>query len=114
VNDQSIRTALAMAVNRSTYFRVIDNSVGEVADGIFRKTSPFYKNPGYPAYNPTKAKALVDAYKSKNNVAQVAFVMDIRGPAVRPRPRAFDFFQQEFSKIGRDDHSPFTRSEHAH
>jgi ABC-type transport system substrate-binding protein len=99
VNDQSIRTALAMAVNRSTYFRVIDNSVGALADGIFRKTSPFYKNPGYPAYNPTKAKALVDAYKSKNGVSQVAFVMDIvAGSATATK--AFDFFQQEFSKIG--------------
>ena len=99
VNDQSVRQALAMAVNRSTYFRVIDNSVGELADGIFRKTSPFYKNPGYPAYNPTKAKALIDAYKSKNGVSSVAFVMDIvAGSATATK--AFDFFQQEFSKIG--------------
>jgi ABC-type transport system substrate-binding protein len=99
VNDVNIRKALAMAVNRSTYFRVIDNSVGQLADGIFRKTSPFYKNPGYPAYNPTKAKALVDAYKSTNNVSEVAFVMDIvAGSATATK--AFDFFQQEFSKIG--------------
>ena len=99
VNDQSIRQAMAMAVNRSTYFRVIDDGVGELADGIFRKTSPFYKNPGYPAYNPTKAKALVDAYKSKNGVTTVSFVMDIvAGSATATK--AFDFFQQEFSKIG--------------
>jgi ABC-type transport system substrate-binding protein len=99
VNDQSVRQALAMAVNRSTYFRVIDNSVGELADGIFRKTSPFYKNPGYPAYNPTKAKALINAYKSKNGVSSVAFVMDIvAGSATATK--AFDFFQQEFEKIG--------------
>jgi ABC-type transport system substrate-binding protein len=99
VNDQSIRQALAMAVNRSTYFRVIDNSVGALADGIFRKTSPFYKNPGYPAYNPTKAKALVDAYKAKNNVTSVAFVMDIVSGSSSAQ-KAFAFFQQEFSKIG--------------
>jgi ABC-type transport system substrate-binding protein len=99
VNDVNIRTALAMAVNRSTYFRVIDGSVGELSDGIFRKSSPFYKNPGYPAYNPTKAKALVNAYKSKNSVSQVAFVMDIvAGSATATK--AFDFFQQEFAKIG--------------
>jgi ABC-type transport system substrate-binding protein len=99
VNDQSIRQALAMAVNRSTYFRVIDDGVGALADGIFRKSSPFYKNPGYPAYNPTKAKALVDAYKSKNSVSSVGFVMDIvAGSATATK--AFDFFQQEFSKIG--------------
>ena len=43
---------------------VFDNSVGALADGVFRKTSPFYKNPGYPAYNPTAAKALINAYNS--------------------------------------------------
>src|ERR1039458_1187940 len=99
VNDQSIRQALAMAVNRSTYFRVIDDSVGAIADGIFRKSSPFYKNPGYPAYNPTKAKALVDAYKAKNNVSQVAFVMDIVSGSASAT-KAFAFFEQEFAKIG--------------
>jgi ABC-type transport system substrate-binding protein len=99
VNDVSVRQALAMAVNRSTYFRVIDNSVGQLADGIFRKSSPFYSNPGYPAYNPTKAKALIDAYKTKNKVSEVAFVMDIvAGSATATK--AFDFFQQEFAKIG--------------
>jgi ABC-type transport system substrate-binding protein len=99
VNDQSVRQALAMAVNRSTYFRVIDNSVGALADGIFRKSSPFYKNPGYPAYNPTKAKALIDAYKAKNGVSEVAFVMDILSGSATAT-KAFDFFQQEFAKIG--------------
>jgi ABC-type transport system substrate-binding protein len=99
VNDQSIRQALAMAVNRSTYFRVIDDSVGAIADGIFRKSSPFYKNPGYPAYNPTKAKALVDAYKAKNNVSHVAFVMDIVSGSASAT-KAFAFFEQEFAKIG--------------
>jgi ABC-type transport system substrate-binding protein len=99
VNDPNVRLALAMAVNRSTYFRVIDNSVGALADGIFRKTSPFYKNPGYPAYNPTKAKALIDAYKSANNLSEVAFVLDIVAGSASAT-KAFDFFQQEFSKIG--------------
>ncbi|MGD0853292.1 MAG: ABC transporter substrate-binding protein [Acidimicrobiales bacterium] len=99
VNDPSVRQALAMAVNRSTYFRVIDDGVGALADGIFRKSSPFYKNPGYPAYNPTKAKALIDAYKAKNGVTEVAFVMDIVSGSATETKR-FDFFQQEFAKIG--------------
>jgi ABC-type transport system substrate-binding protein len=99
VNNQNVRLALAMAINRSTYFRVIDNSVGALADGVFRKTSPYYKNPGYPAYNPTKAKALIDAYKTANNVSEVGFVLDIVAGS-SSATKAFDFFQQEFSKIG--------------
>jgi peptide/nickel transport system substrate-binding protein len=99
VNNVSVRKALAMAVNRSTYFRVIDNSVGAIADGVFRKSSPFYKNPGYPAYNPAKAKALINAYKTANNVSEVAFVMDIVAGS-SSATKAFAFFQQEFQKIG--------------
>ncbi len=99
INDQSVRLALAMSFNRSTYFKVIDDSVGAIADGVFRKSSPLYKNPGYPAYNPTKAKALIDAYKSKNGVSEVAFVLDIVAGSASAT-KAFAFFQQEFSKIG--------------
>jgi ABC-type transport system substrate-binding protein len=99
LNDPSIRTACAMAINRSTYFRVIDNGVGEIADGIFRKSSPYYKNPGYPAYNPAKAKALVNAYKAKNNVSSVSFVIDIVAGS-STATKQFAFFQQEFAAIG--------------
>jgi ABC-type transport system substrate-binding protein len=99
VNDPGVRKALAMAINRSTYHRVIDNNVGALADGVFRKSSPFYKNPGYPAYNPTAAKNLIDAYKTKNNVSEVSFVLDIVAGSSSAL-KAYAFFQQEFAKIG--------------
>jgi len=99
LNDPTIRQALAMALNRNTYFKVVDGGVGAVADGIYRKTSPYYKNPGYPAYNPSKAKALVDAYKAKNNVSSVSFVIDIVSGNSSAQ-KEFAFFQQQFAAIG--------------
>jgi ABC-type transport system substrate-binding protein len=99
VNDVTIRKACAMAINRSTYFKVIDGSVGAVADGVYRKTSPFYRNPGYPAYNPAKARALVNAYKSANNVSKVGFVIDtVSGNS--SANQAFAFFQQQLGAVG--------------
>ena len=99
VNDVTIRKACAMAINRSTYFKVIDGSVGAVADGVYRKTSPFYRNPGYPAYNPAKAKALVNAYKSANSVSKVGFVIDtVSGNS--SANQAFAFFQQQLAAVG--------------
>jgi ABC-type transport system substrate-binding protein len=99
LNDVSIRTACAMAINRSTYFKVIDGSVGAVANGLYRKSSPFYVNPGYPNYNPSAAKALVDTYKSTNNVTEVSFVIDIlSGDATATQ--AFSFFQQQLGAVG--------------
>jgi ABC-type transport system substrate-binding protein len=99
LNDLSIRQACAMAINRTTYFKLIDANVGAVANGLYRKTSPFYDNPGYPNYNPSAAKALVDAYKTANNVTTVSFVIDIlQGDATALQ--AFAFFQSQLAAVG--------------
>jgi ABC-type transport system substrate-binding protein len=99
LNDVSIRQACAMAINRATYFKLIDGSVGSVADGLYRKSSPFYTSPNYPSYNPTKAKALVDAYKSTNNVTKVSFVIDILQDDATAQ-QAYSFFESQLGAIG--------------
>ena len=99
LNDPTIRQACAMAINRNTYFKVIDGGVGAVADGIYRKSSQFYANPGYPVYNPKKAKSLVDAYKKKNGVSQVSFVIDIVSGNSSAQ-KQFAFFQQQLAAVG--------------
>jgi ABC-type transport system substrate-binding protein len=99
VNDVNIRTACAMAINRTTFFKDIDGGVGAISDGIYRKNSPFYVNPGYPAYNPSKAKALVNAYKAANNVSTVGFVIDIVSGDSSAQ-KQFAFFQQQLSAVG--------------
>jgi ABC-type transport system substrate-binding protein len=99
LNNLSIRTACAMAINRNTYFKIIDGSVGAVANGLYRKTSPFYTNSGYPSYNPTAAKALVEAYKTANNLTTVGFVIDILS-GDSTATQAFSLFQQQLGAIG--------------
>jgi ABC-type transport system substrate-binding protein len=99
LNDLTIRQACAYAINRSTYHKVIAGGIGSVADGIYRHESPYYKNPRYPVYNPAKAKALVNAYKAKNNVSSVSFVIDtISGSSAEAR--AFAFFAQQLGAVG--------------
>ena len=99
LNDVTIRTACAMAINRQTFWKSIDGGVGSVADGVFRKNSPNYSNPGYPAYNPSAAKALVDAYKTKNNVSSVSFVIDLVAGS-SANQKQFAYFQQQLAAIG--------------
>ncbi len=99
LNDVTIRQACAMAINRATYHKVIAGGTGAVADGVFRHTSPYYKNPGYPAYNPSKAKALVNAYKAKNNVSTVGFVIDIVSGSSSEQ-KAYAFFAQQLGAVG--------------
>jgi len=99
LNDQSIRQACAMAINRETYLKVIALGVGTVSDGIYRKSSPYYTNPNYPAYDPAGATALVDAYKKANNVSTVSFVIDtISDSAVYTEQ--FAFIQQQLAAVG--------------
>jgi ABC-type transport system substrate-binding protein len=99
LNDVTIRQACAMAINRATYEKVIAGGIGKAADGIYRKSSPYYRNPHYPAYNPAKAKALVQAYKAKNNVSSVSFVMDIVSGSSAEQ-RLFAFIAQQLGSIG--------------
>lgn len=99
VSDVTIRQACAMAINRQTYFKVIDGGVGAVADGIYRHSSPNYSNPHYPAYNPAQARALVNAYKAKNSVTSVSFVIDILA-ADNTAQRQFAFFQSQLQAVG--------------
>ena len=99
LNDITIRQACAMAINRAVYFKDIDGGVGFEADGVFKKTSRYYSNPNYPAYNPTQAKALVAAYKAKNNVSTVGFVIDIVADSTSAT-KQYDFFQQQLAAVG--------------
>ena len=99
LNDPTIRKACAMAINRKTYEKVIAGGVGEVADGIYRKSSEYYRNPRYPSYNPKKAKALVDAYKSKNGLSKVSFVIDIVSGS-SSQQKFFGFVQQQLNAVG--------------
>jgi hypothetical protein len=86
-----------MAINRSTYFKIIDNNVGSVADGLYRKTSPFYKNPGYPAYNPTKAKAS-STPTSRRTTSRRSPSSSTSWPDDATATKAFDFFEQQFGR----------------
>lgn len=101
LSDLTIRQACAMAINRSTYQRVIAGGVGAVANSIYRPTSPYNTaaNHNYPAYNPSKAKALVQAYMAKNNVTSVGFVMDIITNSSSSQ-KAFAFFKQQLGAVG--------------
>jgi ABC-type transport system substrate-binding protein len=99
LNDLTIRKACAMAINRQTYWKVVGGSSGVVANGIYKPTSRFYDNPGYPAYNPSGAKALVNAYKAANNVSTVGFVLDIVA-GNSDAQKGFGFLQQQLSAIG--------------
>ncbi len=99
VNSQTIRQACAMAINRNTFLKVIAQGVGIVSDGIYRTTSPYYKNPNYPDYNPSGATTLVNNYKAANKVSSVGFVIDIVSGSAEQNQQ-FAFIEQQLAAVG--------------
>ncbi len=97
--DATIREACALAINRATYQRVVAGGVGAVASSIYRPSSPYYRAGSYPAYNPKKARSLVNAYKAKNGVTDVSFVLDIVSGS-SANQKAFAFFKQQLGAVG--------------
>jgi len=102
VSDVGVRTALAHALNRSTYFHSIDASVGQTVDGIFRKTSSWYVAPGYPAGGTatdiSAAKTLVNHYKSTHG-GSCSLVMSYDAGST-PSHNQFLFVQSAAASVG--------------
>jgi peptide/nickel transport system substrate-binding protein len=63
-NNAMLRQAAAMAVSSAQYAQVIDSGISPTANGPFVSGSPFFAPNGYPAYDPTKAKQLVQQVKA--------------------------------------------------
>ena len=99
LNDVTIRRACAMAINRNAYERVIAGGVGQVSDGLYRKSSQYYRNPRYPTFNPSAARTLVKAYKKKNGLSTVSFVIDIVSGS-SSQQKFFAFVQQQLKAVG--------------
>ena len=60
MKDLRVRQAMAMAINSTQYSQVVDHSVNTPTNQPFVPNTPYYvTDAGYPAYNPTKARALV-------------------------------------------------------
>jgi len=60
MSDIRVRQAMAMAINPRQYSQVVDSGVNTPCNQPFVAGTPYYvADAGYPAYNPSKAKALV-------------------------------------------------------
>jgi peptide/nickel transport system substrate-binding protein len=73
-NDIRVRQAVAMCLNLEEYKTVENKGLNPVSTGPFVAGSPYYNaNSGYPAYNPTQAKALVQQVMRDNGGKPVTF-----------------------------------------
>jgi peptide/nickel transport system substrate-binding protein len=64
-DDVQLRRAIAMATDQAELIKLFNAGYGPVINSLFLKGSPYYTDTGYPSYDPSGAKALVDQYKAQ-------------------------------------------------
>jgi ABC-type transport system substrate-binding protein len=96
--DIRVRRALAMALNRDQYARIIDKGVNAPADQPFVAGTPYYSSDsGYPAYNPSQARSLVQEV-ARDTGKPVAFTL-MSTPDAHTVQGA-QFMQNQFQAVG--------------
>ena len=79
-----MRQALAYATDRRKAVNTLYNGITTPADGPFTPGSPYYGPTGYPSYNLTKARSLVDQYQKERGPISFQF-LTVPNAAARSR-----------------------------
>ena len=58
-NNRTLRTAMAMCINRAQFSKVIDKGIDAPMSGLFLPGSEYYTKTAYPSYDPSGAAKLV-------------------------------------------------------
>jgi peptide/nickel transport system substrate-binding protein len=96
-NDPNVRQAAAMALNRKQYVAVIDENVLPISNGLFVPGSPYFSATGFPTYNPTQAKKLLQTAAQKNGGPITTTLGTTNSPAAT---RAQQYVQQAWQAVG--------------
>lgn len=98
LKDIRVRKAMAMAIDRQQYIRIIDKDVNPTEDQPFVSGTPYYtSDAGYPSYNPTQAKALVQQV-AHDTGKPVAFSLSSTTGA--STVQAVQFLQNQLQAVG--------------
>ena len=74
-NNKTLRTAMAMCINRTQFTKVIDKGVDAPVNGLFLPGSEYYTKTAYPNYNPTQAAKLIKQVQQQTG-KQVTFSLN--------------------------------------
>jgi peptide/nickel transport system substrate-binding protein len=98
MSDIRVRQAMAMAINPKQYSQVVDRSVNTPTNQPFVPNTPYYvEDAGYPAFNPSKAKALVKQLETETG-KPVAFSLQSTNSAYSVQ--AVQFLQNQLAAVG--------------
>ncbi len=73
-DDLRIRQALAKGLDTAEIRKLYDAGYGQPINGLFLPNSPYYSDTGYPGYDPSGAKQLVDEYKAQHGTPSLHLI----------------------------------------
>jgi peptide/nickel transport system substrate-binding protein len=98
-NDERMRRALVLSVDREADNDLLNDGFGVIADQPFPPGDPGYvDDPGYPGYDPETAKQLVAEYEAEGNSSDVTLSASSE-PTILARA---EVIQNHLRKIGVD------------
>jgi peptide/nickel transport system substrate-binding protein len=96
-NNKTLRTALAMCVNRAQYSKIVDKGIDIPMGGLFLPGSEYYTKTAYPSYNPTQAAKLVKQVQQETGKQPTFSLNSLSDPETL---RAAQFLQQAWQTAG--------------
>ncbi|HXX89231.1 MAG TPA: ABC transporter substrate-binding protein [Acidimicrobiales bacterium] len=98
MTDSRVRQAMAMAVSSQQFSQIIDKGVNAPCDQPFVQGTPYYtSSPGYPAYNPSQARSLVQQVQSSTG-KPVSFTLTSTNSAYAVK--IAQYLQVQFQNVG--------------
>ncbi len=97
LNNATLRKAMAQAINRTQYAKVIDKGIDVPMNGLFLPGSEYYTKTAYPAYDPSGAAKLVKQVQQQTGKQPTFSLNSTSDPNTL---RAAEFLQQAFQQAG--------------
>jgi peptide/nickel transport system substrate-binding protein len=97
LNNHDLRLAMAKAINRSQYTKVIDKGVNTPMSGLFIAGSPYYTSTAYPSYDPRGAAQLVKKVQQATGKQPTFNLNSLSDPETLA---AAEFLQQAWQQAG--------------
>jgi ABC-type transport system substrate-binding protein len=97
LNNKDLRTAMAKAVNREQYTKVILKGVNAPMNGLFIEGSEYYTKTAYPGYDPAGAASLVKKVQQETGKQPTFNLNSLSDPETLA---AAEFLQQAWQTAG--------------
>jgi peptide/nickel transport system substrate-binding protein len=98
VNDKRVREAIVAAIDREAFRNATRDASFEIADQPYPSNSRWHVDLDYPAYDPDRARQLVEEYEVENGPIEIEIMIIATGAPTEPA----QFLQQQLEEVGID------------